>query len=293
MEAERCQPAGPGHALDGWRPPHTRPDKGPAWRAIDGLSRPHAQPGVYARLHEEGAMRIGAEAPIPRQHIPRPQARMGRWHLGQVVGEAGRDRPRQEPARAGMKQPQQARHGEAAPGPPDRGLAPGLLSSRGLRPGAPRALHETRAMAMPLAFVRETGLQGAAAALQEEGQGAERASGAGVTGGRRTEASARQMRQMTAGGMAVQPLEEKERDGGDGRESTVAPGGLAGRRTRAKDGLWRPLGRPRGVESAQPGGATGDPRPTSCPRGDHRPLPTGETLVDQHRSHPYKLTTSP
>ena len=72
MDAERCEPAGPWHACDGWRSPPTRPDQGPPWRAIDALSRPHAQHGVYASLHEEREMRLGAQAPIPHPYIPRP-----------------------------------------------------------------------------------------------------------------------------------------------------------------------------------------------------------------------------
>jgi hypothetical protein len=112
---------------------------------------------------------------------------MDRLHLGQVVGEEGRDHPRQEQARAGMKQPQQARHGNAAPGPLYRWLTKGLLSSRGIRHGASRAIHEKRAMAMPLAFVRDAGLQGAAEARQEEVKEASRESGTGLTVGRRAE----------------------------------------------------------------------------------------------------------
>jgi hypothetical protein len=42
-------------------------------------------------------------------------------------------------------------------------------------------------MAMPSAFVRETGLQGAAEALEEAVKEASRESGTGLTGGRRAE----------------------------------------------------------------------------------------------------------
>ena len=72
MDTERFEPAGAGHTFDGRRPPHTRHDKGPPWREIDDLSRPHAPHGMYASLHEECEMRIGAQAPIPHQYIPRP-----------------------------------------------------------------------------------------------------------------------------------------------------------------------------------------------------------------------------
>src|SRR5215217_9080840 len=101
------------------------------------------------------------------------------------------------------------------------------------------------------------------------------------------------MRQMTAGGMAMQHLEEQELEGGHGRQYTVAPGGIAGLLPRANDGFRLPRGRPLGCESVQHGADTGDHRFTSCTRGDHRPFHTGDTMVAQHRSYPYKLTTYP
>jgi hypothetical protein len=70
MDAEGFEPAGPWHAFDGRCAPHTRPDKGPPGREIHNLSRPHAQDGVHARLHEERQMGIRAQAPIDNQHIP-------------------------------------------------------------------------------------------------------------------------------------------------------------------------------------------------------------------------------
>src|SRR5215472_8345840 len=69
---------------------------------------------------------------------------------------------------------------------------------------------------------------------------------------------------MGARGVAMQNLSKKELDGGDGREHTVAPGGIAGLLTRANDGFWWQLGRPLGFESAPHGGDTGDHRSTSC-----------------------------
>jgi hypothetical protein len=159
-----------------------------------------------------------------------------------------------------MDQPQQACHGKAAPGALDRWLPKGLLSSRGIRHGASRAIHAQCAMAMPLTFARATGLQGAAEALQEEGKAASRESGAGLTVGRRAAPSARQMRQMTAGGMARQNLSANKLHGSDGREDTLAPGGIAGLLTRANDGCWVHLGGPLGFEAAQHGGDTGDQR---------------------------------
>ena len=125
MNAEGCEPAGAGHAFDGWRPPPTRPDKRSAWGKIHDLSCPHAQHGVYASLHEEREMRIGAQAPIPPQDIPRPSARMDRLHLGQVVGEEGRDHQLQEQARCP--------HARAPAGAPRASHTPAALRSAGRR----------------------------------------------------------------------------------------------------------------------------------------------------------------
>ena len=91
----------------------------------------------------------------------------------------------------------------------------------------------------------------------------------------------------------MQNLEEQELADGDGREDTVAPEGIAGLLTRAHDGFWLQLGRPRCFESPQHGGDIGYHRSTPCTRCDHKPLHTGDTLVDQHRSQPYKLPTYP
>ena len=88
---------------------------------------------------------------------------------------------------------------------------------------------------------------------------------------------------MGARGVAMQNLSQQELDGGDGREHTVTPGGLAGLLARADDRFWLPRGRPLGCEAAQHGGDTGDHRSTSCKGGDHRPWPTGDMMVAQHR----------
>jgi hypothetical protein len=48
-------------------------------------------------------------------------------HVGEIVGEEGRDHQLEEQARVSMKQPQQARHGKAAPGPLYRRLTKCLL----------------------------------------------------------------------------------------------------------------------------------------------------------------------
>jgi hypothetical protein len=65
MEAERFQPAGPGHAFDGGRPPHARPDKGPTRGEIHNLARAEAEHGVHAVLDEEGEMGVGTTGPDP------------------------------------------------------------------------------------------------------------------------------------------------------------------------------------------------------------------------------------
>src|SRR5688572_28029359 len=98
---------------------------------------------------------------------------------------------------------------------------------------------------------------------------------------------------MGACGVAMQDLSQKELDGRDGREHAVAPGGIADLLTRADDGCRWPLGRPLCFESAQHCGDAADHRSTSCMRSDHRPVPTGDTMIDQHQLHPYKPTTYP
>ena len=102
METSCVEPAGPWHAFDGRRPPHTRQDQGPTRGESHHLSRADAQHGVYASLHEEGEVSRGAQAPVSQQYLPRPKARVDRWPLGQVVGQEGRDHQLQEQARAGM-----------------------------------------------------------------------------------------------------------------------------------------------------------------------------------------------
>jgi hypothetical protein len=88
-------------------------------------------------------------------------------------------------------------------------------------------------------------------------------------------------------------LSQQELDSDDGREHAVTPRGLAGLLTRADDGFWLQLGRPRCLPSAQHGGDTGYHRSTSCMCGDHRPSHTGATMVDQQQLRPYQLTTYP
>jgi hypothetical protein len=64
-------------------------------------------------------------------------------------------------------------------------------------------------MAMPPPVVHGGSLHGPVEALQEEVNKAQWESGPRWTGGRRRTPSARQMRQMTAGGVAMQHLQEE------------------------------------------------------------------------------------
>jgi hypothetical protein len=127
MDAERCEPAGSWKPFDGRRPPHTRPDQGPTRREIDHLACTDAPPRLHAGLNEEGHMGIRTQAAIGYQDIAWWSARVDRLHPGQIVGEERRDHQLQEEARARMKQPQQARYGNAAPRPWLRRLAERFL----------------------------------------------------------------------------------------------------------------------------------------------------------------------
>src|SRR5919198_3394595 len=151
---------------------------------------------------------------------------MDRLHPGEIVGEEGRDDQLEEHTGARMAQPQQSRHGEAAPRPRLCWLAEGLLEGRGIGHGTARAIDEKRAMAMPPPFVQGGSLHGATETLEEESEEVPREFGTRLTGGRRREPQARQMRQMTAGGVAMQDLQQEELHGSDRREHTVAPCGL-------------------------------------------------------------------
>jgi hypothetical protein len=130
-------------------------------------------------------------------------------HLGQIVGEEGRDDQLQEHTSAGMEQPQEPSDGKTAPRPLLRRLPERLLQGWSVRHRAPRAIDPKGAMAMPPPFVQGGSLHGAAEALQEEVKKAQRESGAGLTVGRRTEPQTRQMGQMAAGGVAMQNLQQE------------------------------------------------------------------------------------
>jgi hypothetical protein len=125
----------PWHACDRGRPPHTRPDTGPTGRAIHDLSGADAQHGVHAGPDEQREMRVGTQAPLGDEHVSWVSGRVDRLHLGEVVGEEGRDHQREEHTGARMEQPQKMRHGKAAPRPLLRRLAKRVLKGRGVGHG--------------------------------------------------------------------------------------------------------------------------------------------------------------
>ena len=92
---------------------------------------------------------------------------MDRRPLRKVVGEEWRDHQLEEENPASMEQPQQPRHGEAAPRPLFRRLAEGGLQGQGIGPGTSRAINEKRAMAMLPPFVPCGPLHRAAATLED------------------------------------------------------------------------------------------------------------------------------
>jgi hypothetical protein len=100
-------------------------------------------------------------------------------------------------------------------------------------------------------------LRGSAEAGQQELKEGEGESGAGLAGGRGAEPSAREMRHMTARGVAVQNLEQEALDGGRGRQHAVAPGGLAGLLARRHHRVRLEWGRPLCFQARQHGSDTG------------------------------------
>ena len=72
---------------------------------------------MHARLHEQGEMRRGAQAPSGHEYIPCLEGWRHRLHVGQVVGQEGCDHELQEHPGARMEQPQEMRHRNAAPWP--------------------------------------------------------------------------------------------------------------------------------------------------------------------------------
>jgi hypothetical protein len=89
-------------------------------------------------------------------------------HLGKIMGEEGRNDQLEEYTGAGMEQPQQSCHGEAASWPLPRRLAEGILEGRRIGHRAPRAIDEEGAMPMPPPVVHGGSLSRATEALQKE-----------------------------------------------------------------------------------------------------------------------------
>ena len=209
---------------------------------------------------------------------------MDRLHPGQIVGEEGRDDQLQEHTGARMEQPQESRHGKAAPRPLLRRLAEGRLQGRGIGHGASRAIDEKRAMAMPPPFVQGGSLHRAAEALEEEVKEAQRESGARLTVGRRTEPQARQMGQMAAGGVAMQNLQQEELHGGDWREHAVAPRGIPDLPAHRQDGFGLQQHGPLAGEALQDRGDVSEPSDAL--------LYDKDVLIPIHTGDAWRLPTS-
>jgi hypothetical protein len=88
--------------------------------------------------------------------------------LGEIVGEKRRDDQFQEHPGARMAQPQQSRHGKAAPRSLLCRLAERVLEGRSIGHRTARAIDEEGAMARPSPVVHGGSRHGAAEALQEE-----------------------------------------------------------------------------------------------------------------------------
>jgi hypothetical protein len=125
-----------------------------------------------------------------------------------------------------MAQPPPSRHGNAAPRPRRRRLSERGVSGGRSGHGAPQAIDAQGLLILPVPVVHGRSRHGAAEALAEARNAADRESGAGLTVDRRREPSARQRGQMAAGGVAMAPLSEAEGHGRDRREDAVAPGDI-------------------------------------------------------------------
>jgi hypothetical protein len=185
-----------------------------------------------------------------------------------------------------MEQPQQPRYGKAAARPLPRRLAERALQGRSTRHGASRAIDEKGAMAMPPSFVQGGWLHGTPETLEEAGEEVEREFGTRLTVGRCTEPQARQMGQMTTGGMAMPHLPQEARHGGDWRQHAVAPCGRlrASAWTRSASRASRRGVIPTPVENFRhrPTAQPFPPPPPHPPHAAHGRLP--HTLVGWRRA---------
>lgn len=91
-------------------------------------------------------------------------------------------------------------------------------------------------MALPPPIVQGGSLHRAAEAL-EEVKAAQRESGAGLTGDRRTEPQARQMGQVATGSVAMENLSQEELHSCDRREHAIAPCGIHDLTSHGQDGF--------------------------------------------------------
>jgi hypothetical protein len=101
--------------------------------------------------------------------------------LGELVGEAGGDHPRQEQARAGAAQPQAPRDGTAAPWPLPRRLTERLLEGWGIGHGAAGAIDQAGAMPGPSLFIQGGMLHGTTDTGEEAVKEAQREFGPRLT----------------------------------------------------------------------------------------------------------------
>ena len=102
-------------------------------------------------------MCVRTQPPIGHEHITGCYHRVHLLHLGEIVREEGRDDQLEEHTGAGMEQPQEVRHGKAAPQSLLGRLAERILEGGCIGHRASRAIDEKGAMAMPSAFTRDGG----------------------------------------------------------------------------------------------------------------------------------------
>jgi hypothetical protein len=106
---------------------------------------------------------------------------------------------------------------------------------------------------------------------------------------RRTAPHARQMGQMTAGGVAMQNLPQEELYGSDRRAHAVAPPALSNLATHCEDGVGlQPCG-PLACETLKDGGDTRDPGVTSCTMGVLIPIHTGDARRIPPSTRPHEI----
>jgi hypothetical protein len=267
MDAKRVKPAGPWHACDGRRPPHTRPDQGPTRGASHDLAGADAAHGVHAGLDEAGEMGRGTQAAIRHEHSLGCEPGVHLRHLGEIVGEEGCDDPLQEHTGARLEEPPEVGHGAAAPRPRRRRWAEGVLEGRGSRPRAPRALAATGTRAMPSPVVQGGALHRSAEARSEASAEAQWECRAGWTVGGRAAPHARHMGERATGGVARQHLSQEELAGGDRREHPVAPREISHLAARGENRFGLQQGSPLGGEALKDGGDVWDHLTTACMAG--------------------------